>query len=344
MQFTIVTIVSLLISPSLMDYAHGHLHSHDHHHGEHDHHDHDHSDPYRALRETSSFVIGGRQYADDNAFINSGHRCGSREPTTSEMKESSRIVANYMANRNGRRDQAVTVEVPTYFHVITSEPDDDIEDDALELQIDVLNESFQAYGFTFRLMQTTRTENSSWFNAGIGSQAADDMKSALRVGDKSTLNVYFSKAAGNLGYATLPSDYAERPFDDGVVILNESVPGGNTTNFNDGKTLVHEVGHWLGLYHTFDAGGFGGGFFFSKFFLSLIGLRNACNTAGDEVDDTPAQRSPTTGCPSRRDSCPLKSGLDPINNYMDYSYDSCMTEFTPGQSERMAAMWNEYRA
>ncbi len=330
-----------------MHYANGHLHSHDHHHDEHDHHDHDHdhdhdhSDPYRALRETSSFVIGGRQYANDNAFVNSGHRCGSREPTLFEMKESSRIVANYMANRNGRRDQAVTVEVPTYFHVITSEPDNDIEDDPLQLQLDVLNESFQAYGFTFRLMQTTRTENSSWFNAGIGSQEQDDMKSALRVGDMSTLNVYFSAAGGALGYATFPTDYADRPFDDGVVILNESVPGGSATNYNDGKTLVHEVGHWFGLYHTFDTGG---DFSLIKFFLTLIGLRSGCNTAGDEVDDTPAQRSSTSGCPIRRDSCPLQSGSDPINNYMDYSYDSCMTKFTPGQSERMVAMWNEYRA
>jgi hypothetical protein len=346
MNFAYFTIFSLFSSSVFIHCAHGHSHSHyqySEHHDEHtgSHHHHHDSDSYRALRETSPFVIGNRQYADEKAFINSGNRCGSRSPTMSEMTDSSRIVAKYMATRNGRRDQAVSVEVPTYFHVITSTSTDDIDDDSLQTQLDVLNESFQVHGFSFRLIQTTRTENSVWFNAGYGSQEQDDMKSTLRTGDRSSLNVYFSAAGGNLGYATFPSDYSNRPFDDGVVILNDSVPGGSATNFNDGKTLVHEVGHWFGLYHTFQSAS---GLPIVGSLLTIVGLRNGCNTAGDEVNDTPAQKTPTTGCPVGRDSCPRQSGLDPINNYMDYSYDPCMTEFTSGQSDRMAAMWNEYRA
>ena len=58
---------------------------------------------------------------------------------------------------------------------------------------------------------------------------------------------------------------------------------------------------------------------------------------------TPAQASPTSHCPEGRDSCP-SDGLDPIHNYMDYSYDTCYTMFTAGQSSRMSQMWTAYRA
>ena len=342
--------LSLLCFLFLYPCAQGHLHSehlghsHSDAHDEHWHDDHDHhyTEQHRTLRDTTPFIIGNRRYANQNAFLNSGNRCGTRKPTSSEMTKSNQVVAKYMANIHGRKDQAVTVEVQTYFHVITSGSNGDIDDDVLQAQLDVLNDAFQAHGFSFRLMGTTRTANTAWYNAGISSREQDDMKAALRVGDQSTLNIYFSQAGGALGYATFPEDYAFNPTDDGVVVATGSVPGGSISNYNDGKTAVHEVGHWFGLYHTFQTGD---GFFpLFSFFLSLLGLRSGCNTSGDEVDDTPAQRTQTGGCPEFKDSCPSQSGLDPVNNYMDYSDDVCLTEFTPGQTERMAAMWNEYRA
>ncbi|KAJ7869152.1 metalloprotease [Mycena olivaceomarginata] len=213
--------------------------------------------------------------------------------------------------------------INVYFHVITVNgtlSEGDIPEVQIKKQIEVLNEDYNKTGITFILGNVSRTTNATWFNSAAPETSEQtEMKSALRQGHAYTLNVYtvgFTSGSGKnlLGYATFPSSYIASPKDDGVVILYSSLPGGSVSPYNLGKTLTHEVGHWVGLYHTFE-GGCG----------EITG-----ETSGDYVSDTAAEASPAVGCPEKRDTCTKFPGVDPIRNFMDYTDDSCMTEFTPG--------------
>ncbi|TWP47779.1 zinc metalloprotease [Lentzea tibetensis] len=217
------------------------------------------------------------------------------------------------------------------FHVVTGTGGvGSMSDATIAEQIKVLNTGFAGAeapgvaaktGFKFVLQQTKRWSNNTWFTKTDTASTEKAMKSATRVGGASTLNVWSVNIDG-LGFATFPTWYTSSPKLDGVVIDYTSVPGGSATNFNLGKTLTHETGHWMGLWHTFQGG---------------------CTSTNDEVSDTPAQSSSTSGCPAGRNSCSLP-GLDPIHNYMDYSYDDCYNQFTPDQNTRMQNAWTAYRA
>jgi Pregnancy-associated plasma protein-A len=156
---------------------------------------------------------------------------------------------------------------------------------------------------------------------------ADEFKAKkeLREGGADALNIYTVSGGGYLGWSYFPSGYASRPSVDGVVVAFASMPGSTIPgyeSYNLGFTATHEAGHWLGLYHTFQGG---------------------CNAKGDMIDDTPAEKTPAFGCQVGRDTC-LEDGLDPIHNYMDYSDDPCMDEFTAGQAERMQEQYLYFRA
>jgi hypothetical protein len=222
--------------------------------------------------------------------------------------------------------------VNVYFHVLSDNATTGgyVNDSQIIEQIEVMNRDYNATGISFKLVNVTRTVNETWFEkAGPGATKVYQtaMKNHLRIGGVKDLNIYTvgfkgDDTVGLLGYSTFPVDYESNPKDDGVVVSYASLPGGSMEFFNLGRTVTHETGHWLGLYHPFQ------------------GL--SCTGDGDLVSDTPPQSTPTNGCPEKKDSCE-GGGEDSIHNFMDYAYDSCMTSFTPGQVVRMKDQLATYR-
>lgn len=287
--------------------------------------------------EQTPFLIEGRSFINKKAFIDAGLRCGARHIDGDEATEIETAVERHLAAKRASARPgdlvaaAASTVVNVYWHVINNgvgAANGDIPDSQIAEQINVLNAAYANYGFTFALVATGRTTSSSWYTAGPGTTAESVMKSTLRQGTADDLNIYSSNPGGGLlGWATFPSSYQAKPKDDGVVVLFSSVPGGTAAPYNLGDTGTHEVGHWLGLYHTFQGG-----------------CARSATSGGDLVSDTPAEKSPAYGCPTGRNSCTNLAGLDPITNFMDYTDDACMNTFSAGQGARMAALWSTYRA
>lgn len=303
----------------------------------------DRSSAQGASEDHQPFVVNGHIWASKADFVERA-RCLTRHVGDDEAGEVEDELGRANAARGGRGGQGGGAIDPAahtgalrtinvYVHVIRkglTQADGNIPDAWINAQIGVLNDSFNGGSvgganawFQFNLVSIDRTTNATWYTAGPGTAAEAAMKAALRQGTCDDLNIYTtSPGGGYLGWATFPWNCAGNRSQDGIVVLNESLPGGGAAPYNGGDTAVHEVGHWAGLYHTFQGG---------------------CSQSGDYVADTPGERSPAYGCPVGRDSCRNRAGLDPIRNFMDYTDDPCMYEFTAGQSSRIDSMWHTYR-
>ena len=235
----------------------------------------------------------------------------------------------------GRALRKTTVDV--YVHVITTDAGKGgVSKRRIKKQIDVLNKAYagktsrssKKTPFTFKLKtknidQVRSSAWHSWSNPEVDLTDEVQAKTALHRGGRDDLNIYIAALDdGLLGYSSFPDDPTLAL--DGVVVLNESLPGGSAQGYNKGDALTHEVGHWLGLYHTF---------------------QNGCAAPGDQVDDTPFQADGVNifSCSSKLDTC-VGKGKDPVRNFMSYGDDTCLNRFSKGQVARMATMWRAYRA
>jgi hypothetical protein len=289
-------------------------------------------------------------YYASPAFQDSGARCGTSHVPAVDPSELipadcsfTRTTINPLYNDN----RVIIIQV--VFHVIKrSNGTGDVPPALIQSQIDVLNEDFGALPgtpgapgtntqFKFVLAKfdpngqpTTGinyvTNDAYFVDPGPG--AANAMKMALRWDTTRYFNIYSNDASGALGYATFPQEDAGT-YQDGVVLLWETV-GRNSLGgppFNLGRTATHEVGHYLGLFHTFQGG---------------CGSAAQGYTSGDLIADTTREQGPHYGCTPAQSAC-AGAGLDPIENYMDYSNDVCMNRFTVEQANRMRCSMMSYR-
>jgi hypothetical protein len=291
------------------------------------------------------FVDWG-QYFNSPFFRRNGARCGHRSlPAVSGgtfLGGTSDCTDNSTSIEAGYEPSVVTYRIPCVVHVLQATNGDGFISDAMvQSQIDVLNEDFNALAGTngapgadcnieFFLATEDpsgnptsgidRHTNNSWYND------SGNYQSAINWDTEEYFNIYTNTASGYLGYAYLPTGGGVvGEYFDGIVCHWEAF-GRNSPFFpyHLGRTATHEAGHYFGLFHTFDGSCDSG----------------SCYTDGDLVCDTNDESGPNFGCNDGNISC---SSVDPVHNYMDYSDDSCMWEFTAEQCNRMRCVLETWR-
>lgn len=270
------------------------------------------------------------------------------------------LASKIVANKASFSQRSVTAvkTVPIIFHIITDgSGTDNVSQTLINAQISQLNIDFaNLAGSSYSVAADTELQ----FCAAVVDPNGNDLTEAginriTTYGDDSVANTYientvkpntqwdptkymnvwvFSNITSNvgdlLGYAQFPSTSGLTGLNsnggdantDGIAIIASSV--GSTANPNPaggvyarGRTLTHEAGHFFGLRHIWGDGD--------------------CSD-DDYCDDTPNASGETTGCPSGKDSCPSSAGNDMIENYMDYSNDTCLNTFTTDQKARITAV------
>lgn len=255
--------------------------------------------------------------------------------------------------------------IPVVVHLIQQTPIAAISDARVQSQIDVLNEDFRklnadtalipqqfqgiAADCEIRFCLATIDPNGCPTNGinrvvapALAIHGIDDeqaLKSFVQWDPHKYLNMWVPVNLKDnlLGYATFPTWLQWDPGSDGVVINGNHFGRGFGTpasSYALGRTATHEVGHWLGLYHTFESG--------------CAGMTPSnCLSQGDEVCDTPPTNGPTYGCPSSLlNTCQeTPTDLDDQTmNYMDYTDDGCMYMFSEGQKVRVMDFMDNERA
>jgi len=266
------------------------------------------------------------------------HRCGTREPVLIPQDPGLSIAdCGYASNApQPEYEPSCWYDIQVVFHVIQNNSSTGfLSAQTIEDQIDVLNEDFNAIvgspgepgneaRIRFHLATTdpngqpttgiTYSNNNNWF------QDNGSYWNSLAWDTNRYLNIYTNAVPCCYGYVSdFPGNGVAGDVDDRVVLWWEAVGKQPTSGWplNMGRTATHEVGHYLGLYHTFCGG---------------CGSLSNCYGTADLICDTERQADPTSGCPSNPTSC---GSPDPFHNYMDYTDDPCLWEFTPEQVNRM---------
>jgi PKD repeat protein len=264
------------------------------------------------------------------------------------LQKSMQIISNAIERQyiTGPENTDSIKLIPVVVHVIHNGGTEDISEAQIESQIRIMNEDFGK-------MQGTKGDGNGvdtkvrFCLAKIDPQGRCTngivrIKSELTVHQQYQrallkelsfwdntryLNIYVVKSinGGVGGYASFPGG---PPSEDGIVVRNDLFGDIGTAKSGLGRTATHELGHWLGVFHTFQNG---------------CGVDTCLD--GDGVCDTPPVDKPNFGCPTNANSCSndVPDLPDQIDNYMDYTDDNCKSMFSKGQAMRMQASLDSIR-
>ena len=271
-----------------------------------------------------NYNIGGHDYDDFESF---GRRCGCSRPSYVQRKQIDAKMREFRNANAAFRSTAGKIQIPIQFVHLTDGATGTVNAQQRADQVAVLNTAYNAHDiiFTYKEDEVKVVDNAEWFQMGHDSAAERAAKTALQVDPETTLNFYTTNGGGLLGWATFPSDLEGDPALDGVVVLYASLPDIGVPPYNLGQTATHEVGHWLGLYHTF---------------------QGSCSATGDHVGDTVAHSGPNYGKPEvglRHNACKADEAA-PVQNFMNYVDDDWMDRFTDNQVARMRDMVGAFRS
>jgi hypothetical protein len=270
-----------------------------------------------------------------------------------------RYTEGYVKNFDTKARPRTVVKIPVVIHILWYSVSEYISDAQVRGQIDSLNKDFRKLNWDAANIPTQRFRDAAadceiefclatrdtLGNATTGiirrqttePNIGNNLSNVYRKSTKGDdawrpdryLNIWVCAFSDGeiLGYAAPLANASTNPAEDGCVINNKAfgVSSNNYAGRNKGRTLVHEVGHYLNLLHIF-------------------GSDATCND-DDEVEDTPRQAGRNSFCPSfpAPQSCPGNGG-DMFMNYMDYPYDECVLMFTRGQKARMWAALTGFRS
>ncbi|KAK2606209.1 hypothetical protein QQS21_003380 [Conoideocrella luteorostrata] len=253
--------------------------------------------------------------------------CGIGPPSEELLATLQELGKEEKLSKRDFNNTTTPVKIDVYVNIITRGANDqnNITDQSLDGAVQILNKDYKDAQVSFNLKKTNRVVNAAWARR----KNETTMRKSLRQGDKSALNLYFMELVSDprgvvIGEATFPDDMLGEDglSQDGVYFAHDTLPGRTIFNETWHNIFSHEIGHWLGLLHTFHGG---------------------CDGMGDAIDDTPPEARSSGDC-QPHDTCPNQIGVDSVDNHMNYGLNTnCITKFTPNQLTRIHTLWGRFR-